>query len=99
MESTAIKNHNGSAVPAVQSKGTTSANNSESSDEIKVCTRLEDDCNCHKGYTCTASIPCTENGRPWICRGCDKAPVSCGKSSGQCEMALWKANEYERGHA
>lgn len=96
---TTAKSEHGSAVPRLEAKGTTTANKSATSDEIKVCTRMDDTCNSRKGYVCEATTPCEAGGRPWICRGCESVPASCGKSAAQCEMALWKANEYERGHA
>lgn len=34
---------------------------------------------------------------PWLCRDCEMTPASCGKSIRQCEDALYRANEYERG--
>ncbi|MFA5379964.1 MAG: hypothetical protein WC455_29660 [Dehalococcoidia bacterium] len=36
---------------------------------------------------------------PWLCQTCEKTYPACGKSIGQCESALFRANEYERGHA
>jgi hypothetical protein len=36
---------------------------------------------------------------PWLCQKCEKAPASCGKSIGECEHELWRANECERGHS
>jgi hypothetical protein len=38
-----------------------------------------------------------DSSLPWLCRDCEKLQASCGKSIGECEHALWRANEYERG--
>lgn len=57
MEVTA-KSENGSQVPAVQSTGTQPANNSESSDEIKVCHATDCACTARKGYVCSHAGPC-----------------------------------------
>lgn len=53
------------------------------------------------GHTITNTTTETEikdSSLPWLCQDCDKIPASCGKSIGECEHALWRQNEYERGN-
>jgi hypothetical protein len=39
-----------------------------------------------------------DSSLPWLCQDCDKIPAACGKGIAECEYALYRANEYERGH-
>lgn len=80
METTA-KSENGSQVPAVQSTGTQPANNSESSDEIKVCHATDRACTARKGYTCSHQGPCkqiTGNNTEGRCPDCGSLNLKFG---------------------
>jgi len=69
MSTATVKTDNGSAVPAVQSKGTTSANNHESSEEINFCAHRNHGCISQQGYRCTngpVCNPCDSNGRRFV---------------------------------
>jgi hypothetical protein len=57
MEATA-KSENGSSVPGVQTKGTTSANYSETQEDIKPCPYRYCGCISQNGYMCTLGKPC-----------------------------------------
>lgn len=60
MEARSSKIEDGSAVPRLEAKGTTTANNSATLEEIKVCNATECACTARKGYTCSHQGPCKQ---------------------------------------
>lgn len=80
MEATS-KSEIGSPSPCLEAKGQGTANNSESSDEIKVCHATDCACTARKGYTCSHRGPCkqiTGNNSEGRCPDCGSLDLRFG---------------------